>query len=302
MDDLAFLNDLRAWFTRRTDAWLTEDCDPRGGSGAEYARRRALMSKRGAVDEYVLCRVQLLGTCGRGEETVQRAREHLLFLYEQAGQMATEERALDHVVFASSDKPVVLCGDNLTRTPSARPMADFASQSQVERMYRRDGAGFEPRRGVRYAQRWWNSRNPDYPQFENDCANFVSQALFAAGHPMTFSDDRATGWWFRRDPQTDWSFSWSVAHALVAYLRLTAEGECPAAVREHAQDLDEGDVIAYDWSGDGRYDHVALVTGRDAVGEPLVHAHTVDSADRHWSYEDSASWTPATGYLFLHLG
>ena len=49
--------------------------------------------------------------------------------------------------------------------------------------YNRDAA-------ILYAQKWANSFNPQYPNFEkigvenSDCANFVSQCLFAGGLAM----------------------------------------------------------------------------------------------------------------------
>jgi len=302
MDDPAFLPAVRRWFEQRTNAWLVPVDDARRECRQEQERRQALMFKRGALDAYVLCRVHLVSDDSTVPPTVHRAREHLLFLYEQAGQTATEERALDHTVPLYGGAPMQISVDNLVATLSAHPQTHLPPLPSAEQLYRSSDAGVEPRRAVRYAQRWWDSRNPDYPHFANDCANFVSQALFAAGYAMTEAADRASGWWFRHGNTPDWSFSWSVAHALVVYLRSAPDGHFPVTTLDHARDLCEGDVIAYDWSGDGRYDHVALVTGHDAVGEPLVHAHTVDSADRYWSYEDSIAWTPATAYLFLHLG
>jgi hypothetical protein len=302
MDDPAFLPAVRSWFEQRTNAWMVPVDDACSESREEQERRQALMSRRGALDAYVLCRVDLVGSGSGVQRTVQRAREHLLFLYEQAGQMATEERALDHIVPLYGGAPMQISVDNHVPTLCAHPQTDLPPLPWAEQLYRSGDAGVEPRRAIRYAQRWWDSRNPDYPQFANDCANFVSQALFAAGYAMSKPADRASGWWFRHGDTPDWSFSWSVAHALVHYLRSASDGHFLVTLLDHARDLCEGDVIAYDWSGDGRYDHVALVTGHDAVGEPLVHAHTVDSADRYWSYEDSTAWTPTTTYLFVHLG
>lgn len=34
---------------------------------------------------------------------------------------------------------------------------------------------------MEYAQKWYDSRNPDYYSYSADCANFVSQCLFAGG-------------------------------------------------------------------------------------------------------------------------
>lgn len=48
-----------------------------------------------------------------------------------------------------------------------------------------------------------------------------------------------------------------------------------------------GDVICYDWEGDGRFNHNTIVTAYDADGQPLVNAHTQNSLHRRWEYRDS---------------
>ena len=61
-----------------------------------------------------------------------------------------------------------------------------------------------------------------------------------------------------------------------------------------------GDVILYDWDGDGRFQHSTVVTAFDAGGMPLVNAHTVSSRHRYWDYRDSYAWTERTVYrLFI---
>jgi Putative amidase domain len=55
-----------------------------------------------------------------------------------------------------------------------------------------------------YADIYWSQYNTSWPQYPNDCANFVSQALYAGGDNMTanvgsVTDDR---YWFEQ------YFSW----------------------------------------------------------------------------------------------
>ena len=140
-----------------------------------------------------------------------------------------------------------------------------------------------------YAETWWNGANPRYLHFEVDCTNFVSQCLFAGGAPMNYTGKRESGWWYQgRDGSRElWSFSWSVAHSLQSFLAVSASRL--------------GDVICYDWDGDGRFQHNTIVTGFDAAGMPLVNAHTVNSRMRYWDYRDSYAWTPNTRYRFFHI-
>ena len=146
-----------------------------------------------------------------------------------------------------------------------------------------------------YARRWWDGANPDFPHFAGeDCSNFASQCLLAGGLPMQVTGERGRGWWCR---DGDWSFSWSVADAL--YRSLTDSGT--AARRDSAARLHTGDIIAYDFAGDGTFDHTAVVVGRDAAGDPLVAAHDYAAVDRPWAYTDSPAYSPAIRYGFLHI-
>lgn len=149
---------------------------------------------------------------------------------------------------------------------------------------------------VHYAEQWWNKRNPAFPLFSVDCTSFVSQCLLAGGAPMRGGPDRKAGWWIGGGT---WSFSWSVAHSLRWYLEGSKNG-LRAARKASALDLIPGDVIIYDFNGDGRMDHAAfVVTIQDEI--PLVNAHTADSYHRHWSYTTSPAHTSGIRYYFFHI-
>ncbi|WP_042224473.1 amidase domain-containing protein [Oceanobacillus manasiensis] len=151
---------------------------------------------------------------------------------------------------------------------------------------------------VQYAERWWNSYNPDFRKFEVDCTNYVSQCLLAGGAPMRGAPVRERGWWYNQD---NWSFSWAVAHSLRWYLSGSTDGLQGKEVSS-AEELAPGDVICYDFQGDGRWDHNTIVVTKDAAGMPLVNAHTSNSRNRYWSYEDSTAWTPNIQYKFFRIG
>ncbi|HLR81445.1 MAG TPA: amidase domain-containing protein [Bacillota bacterium] len=157
---------------------------------------------------------------------------------------------------------------------------------------------YDRRAAVQYAEYWWNSYNPAYERFSVDCTNFVSQCLAAGGAPMWGAPVRERGWWYK---DNDWSFSWSVAHSLRWYLSGSTSGLTGREV-ERVEDLLPGDVICYDFQGDGRWDHTTIVVAKDANGMPLVNAHTDNSRHRYWSYEDSTAWTPNIQYKFFTIG
>ena len=72
-------------------------------------------------------------------------------------------------------------------------------------------------KAVQYAERWWNEFNPSYPKFNDDCTNFISQCLHAGGVPMWGQPERTRGWWI--DGKSNWSYSWTVAHAFMLMLK-----------------------------------------------------------------------------------
>ncbi|MGG3914879.1 amidase domain-containing protein [Rossellomorea vietnamensis] len=150
---------------------------------------------------------------------------------------------------------------------------------------------------VQYAERWWNSYNPAFKKFENDCTNYISQCLHAGDAPMRGYPTKGKGWWMRNQ---NWSYSWTVANSLRWYIPNSTIGLRGRLV-DDPKELKLGDVICYDFEGDGRFDHTTIVTGKDATGEPLVNAHTFNSRMRYWKYEDSTAYTPNMKYRFFTI-
>lgn len=149
---------------------------------------------------------------------------------------------------------------------------------------------------VDYARKWWNSANPAYPTFQDDCTNFISQCLRAGGATMTGYPNRSKGWWIQG---RNWSYSWSVVQALRNYLDTSRQGLQARRVYS-VSELELGDIIFLDFEGDGRMNHSLLVTSF-VNGEPYVHAHTYNSANRHYLYKDSSAYTPNIKYYFYHI-
>jgi hypothetical protein len=155
---------------------------------------------------------------------------------------------------------------------------------------------------VAYADRWWDSENPEFIAFAVDCTNYISQCLFAGGAPIHYTGNRGTGWWYKGyvSGKEWWSYSWAVSNSLENLLSSSTWG-LKAEVVDRAEQLMLGDVIIYDWDGDGTYQHSTIVTAFDAGGMPLVNAHTVSSRHRYWDYKNSYAWQGNTKYRFLHI-
>ncbi|WP_240644516.1 amidase domain-containing protein [Paenibacillus paeoniae] len=162
--------------------------------------------------------------------------------------------------------------------------------------YRRDLA-------AAYADRWWNDGNPSYELFDVNCTNYVSQCIFAGNAPMNYTGKRGSGWWYKGRSKGEewWSYSWAVSNALTQYLSTARKSGLRAEQVQSADQLQLGDVITYDWAGDGRYQHSTIVTAFDATGQPLVNANTVASRHRYWDYRDSYAWTQRTRYRYFHI-
>lgn len=156
-------------------------------------------------------------------------------------------------------------------------------------------------KAVEYANKWWNGHNPRFRHFKDDCTNFISQCLYAGGAPMAYGSVNI-GWWYRGygSSSDTWSYSWTVAHSLRWYLQKSKSG-LMTIVMNNPQDLTYGDIICYDFEGDGKWNHNTIVTAIDSNGMPLVNAHTSNSKHRYWSYEDSHAWTENIKYKFFHI-
>ena len=185
---------------------------------------------------------------------------------------------------------------DLPPVPPPRP-----PEPEIEEIVSRQvRGGYDRARAVAYAERYWNSYNPAYIRFENDCTSFISQCLHAGRIPMVQTNSRSQGWWYRGGAKPNWSYSWAVANSLYLLLR---SGKAPmhAVQREHPSQLQLGDVICYDFDGDGRWQHNTIVVAKDSQGMPLVNAHTTNSRMRYWAYMDSTAYTQKIRYAFFHI-
>lgn len=137
------------------------------------------------------------------------------------------------------------------------------------------------------------------------CTWFVSHALWAGGMPQDES-------WNSTDPNGPLGGLMDGSDAAWAAQNLRDHLVANKDVAEFSLDLaanavpqaELGDVIAYDWEGDGRFDHLALVTGIDSGHYPLVSEwgtgewwdrNAVSYQSRGWTWsEKSGTWLQTT--------
>lgn len=127
---------------------------------------------------------------------------------------------------------------------------------------------------VAYADKYAMSYNPAYPNYNSiggDCANFVSQCLYAGGLPMT------DGWFYRDGSR---SGSWSLANGLFTYV---SENCGTAVIDPDIEDVTAGNPVFYYSASKGRYSHAAICVGVNASGVPVVDAHNNDHLRAVWT-------------------
>ena len=161
---------------------------------------------------------------------------------------------------------------------------------------------YDRTKAVTYSETWWEQGNPIFLSFPLDAANFVSQCLWAGDIPMDLSSDMEAGWWYQGcgNPQDTYSFSWASSHSFRWYFSSQSGAKFARVIAEPWQ-LEPGDVICYDWSGDGLWQHTAIVAACDRTGQPLVNCHTPNGYHKNWRLKDALEWTKDTTYLFIKI-
>lgn len=130
--------------------------------------------------------------------------------------------------------------------------------------------------------------NPDYPQLGNDCANFVSQAMYAGGWTMVWAtlsglfssgdenylNRKSTAVWWHTPITRVRSFSWGGAPELIAFMTGSGRGKAVTDPKV----MTPGDVVGFWGRAEGKYKHVMVVT-KAAGGELYLSGHTNDLLD-----------------------
>lgn len=134
-------------------------------------------------------------------------------------------------------------------------------------------------RQLEYAFRHWNDYNltyfGDFNVWGGDCMNFVSQTLLARGWGVT--DE-----WFN-NAQEEWGDAFVHVPSFDAWLSQHPEY---GAVRLDLDDRDRakiGDVVVFDWDGDGSLDHAQVISQVRTVGDETRIAmvgHNMDTMYR----------------------
>jgi len=250
-----------------------------------------------------------LGTIVRTDEILNvKVNEMVTWWYQEGERFGFERRQRSHRLSLVPGSRWLIKDDQYRQEPFVatipRPMVPLkkgGSEKKLDGFISR-GYSYDRIAAVRYAHKWWNGHNPNFRAFSVDCTNYVSQVLYAGGIPMTYTGRQNSGWWYQGDggENDKWSYSWAVAHSLRWFLA-SGKGRPRAESVQYASQLQPGDVICYDWDGDGVWQHNAVVVDYNTEGQPLINAHTTNSQYRYWDYRDSPAWSKNTRYLFWKI-
>ncbi|MCM3007042.1 amidase domain-containing protein [Priestia koreensis] len=251
------------------------------------------MAKRGA--EIVKC-------SAKGYiDHISNEYEETTVYYHVEVESLVKQRSFFYIEETVEKRKALFYKDTLLKDEEIYP---FSTSFDSEEMDRYDfdededrSFNYDRRAAVQYAERYWNSHNPSYTNFDVNCTNYVSQCLRAGTAPMRGYPNKGQGWWMQTK---NWSYSWTVANSFYWYLNSSKTG-LTATKKTGAKDLMIGDIICYDFQGDGRWDHSTIIVAKDDDGMPLVNANTYNSRMRYWAYEDSSAYTPNMKYGFFHI-
>lgn len=176
---------------------------------------------------------------------------------------------------------------------------------------------------AKYADTWAVTDNyHNYPVFDADCTNFVSQAESAGGYPFR-SGSGADSWWIypygSSTGPAGWNESLSWINVVGYYNFLMAdrpggfpEGTAPGSSTNYftPNAVETGDVLFFDWGQGEGMSHAVIQSGigNDPHLYPhqvwygnYIDAHTTNHYHAFWSLKPyNAAWSSTT-ISFVHI-
>lgn len=157
-------------------------------------------------------------------------------------------------------------------------------------------ASYSPSTAVNYAVTYWSNYNSAYRAYDNDCTNFISQAVRAGGWPFDEVGDRtANNTWYYGSFTFTTSYSWAGAHNFNLFFNQSGRG----FAAQYFSDLLVGDLLQADFgpSPDGNISHSMVVTKKDSYGNVYLTYHSFNTRDRLLS--DIQAANPGTAWYGL---
>lgn len=208
-----------------------------------------------------------------GSDTAGFGTEHIItFGYDAAGQLQILSDD-----YAESD---VLTGE---LPQEELQEADFSADQKTVNYY----ANYDPIKAAIYSNKYVTHTplpdgvsadtsyyNPEYPHYAGqggDCANFVSQCLYAGGFPQTGNWSPSSGYW-----------AWRTCASQILYFKSYGNMINFPTV----DDIRPGSPIYFNDSSSmkGFWYHVVICVGQNSAGTPVINGHTFDRYRVPWNY------------------
>ena len=138
---------------------------------------------------------------------------------------------------------------------------------------------YSRQKAIEYAYKWWNSRNPNFYNFDNlggDCTNFVSQCLYAGGIEMNYSQ---YGWYYNN--LNSRSPAWTGVEQFCDFA-INNSGAGVDAKLVTIDKIEIGDVIQIS-QNKNVFNHSLFVTkivGNASFDTIYITCHTFDAKDK----------------------
>ncbi|WP_300766126.1 amidase domain-containing protein [uncultured Bifidobacterium sp.] len=147
---------------------------------------------------------------------------------------------------------------------------------------------------MKYADTWTdnahqNKMNPDFPDDDDNCTNFVSQSLYAAGLKTTYGNSFQTKdtsvWTWNLAGIAGQTWTWDNANYNYTYMKDHSK------TFTHGNNPDiawEGSLLYGDWGRDGKYNHAMVVVGDVITKNSTTPVIDQKSPNRHdYLFSDS---------------
>lgn len=202
--------------------------------------------------------------------------EHVLHVVPDGSSSSGYTITTDEVVDPAEEEPSIADTDSSMddgRVPASldRERSSFDSEKRKLMESRADfgenSDGLNYIKAINYADKWTelDEMNPEYPVFDQNCANFVSQAVHEGGKPT-----HPRLWTYSTSLPSLTTKGWMNADSNYTYMKHYTNSFTSLA---DVWDAWQGSLLYVDWNSNGEIDHTMIVVGvvvKDNKANPVI--------------------------------